>query len=215
MTVSDTGNTGEVGLRVSGLVKRFGLRTIFADLSFELHHDEVLGITGRNGSGKSTLLKVLAGVSELNEGRVEWLAEGKTLADEDLPRHIGFVAPYLQLYGEFSALEHVELVQDMRGLAVDRGRVAELFDLFGLTPRMNDRIQTYSSGMAQRVKYICALIHRPALLMLDEPRTNLDRTGIEALDRIVRAERATRVTIIATNEPDDLKLCTAMLSVEP
>jgi heme exporter protein A len=125
------------------------------------------------------------------------------------------VAPYLQLYGEFTALEHVELVQDMRGLAVDRTRVAELFDLFGLTPRMNDRIQTYSSGMAQRVKYICALIHRPALLMLDEPRTNLDRTGIEALDRIVRAERATRVTIIATNEPDDLKLCTAMLSVEP
>jgi heme exporter protein A len=68
--------------------------------------------------------------------------------------------------------------------------------------------------MLQRVKYICALIHRPAFLMLDEPRTNLDRSGIDTVYRLVDKGAARCVTVIATNDPEDGAHCTAMLSVE-
>lgn len=199
---------------MSRLTKRFGLRTIFAGISFDLHAGEVLGVTGRNGSGKSTLLKVLANVSERNEGDISWHAGNRSLAEELLPRHLGFVAPYLQLYGEFTAWEQCELVQDMRGLPFDPEHALALFDAFGLTSRRHDRVQTFSSGMAQRVKYICALIHNPTFLMLDEPMTNLDRAGIEALSTLIEQKKSSRITILATNEPDDLRLCTAVLSVE-
>ncbi len=207
-------NSGEPRLGVSGLAKRFGLRTIFSGLSFELAAGEVLGVTGRNGSGKSTLAKALANVTERNEGDIRWYIAGRAIEEEELPRHLGYVAPYLQLYGEFTAWEQVELVQQMRGLPFDERATLGLFERFGLEGRRHDRVQTFSSGMTQRVKYICALIHRPAFLILDEPTTNLDQHGIEAFHRIVREEAPSRVTILATNDAEDLSLCTATLTID-
>lgn len=202
-----------VQLRVERLAKRFGLRTIFADLSFVLDPGDLLAITGRNGSGKSTLLKILANVAERSAGTVQVSIAGAAVDDDGLPPHIGFVAPYLQLYGEFAAWEHVELLQQMRGLAFDAPRTLELFDVFGLKDRRNDRIDTFSSGMMQRVKFICALVHRPPLLLLDEPMTNLDIYGIETMREIIRTESPGRITVIATNEEEDVRICTKRLAI--
>lgn len=202
-----------VEIRVERLTKRFGLRTIFADLSFVLSPGDLLAITGRNGSGKSTLLKILANVAERSAGTVQVRIAGTAIDDDTLPPHIGFVAPYLQLYGEFAAWEHVELLQQMRGLPFDAVRTMELFEMFGLANRRNDRIDTFSSGMMQRVKFICALVHRPPILLLDEPMTNLDVHGIETMREIIRGESSTRITVIATNEEDDVRLCTRKLAI--
>ena len=210
------GNTGAApcALVVRGLVKRFGVRTIIAD--FELHAGagDVVGITGRNGSGKSTVLKLVANVMERTAGTVEHMVNGAALSAADLVARMGFVAPYLQLYTEFTAWEHVELLQSMRGLPMDAERASELFQRFDLAHRRNERIATYSSGMMQRVKYICALIHRPRFLLIDEPTTNLDAGGIAALYELLSHDRDQRVTLIATNDESDLRLCTRALSVE-
>jgi heme exporter protein A len=203
-----------VELRASGLTRRFGLRTIFSRISFDLQHGETLGITGKNGSGKSTLLKILANVAERNEGDIHWQIDDRGLSGEELPRHMGFVSPYLQLYTEFTAWEHFELMQDMRGLDLDAGFALELLERFNLAGRRHDRIQTFSSGMIQRVKIICALVHRPSFLMLDEPTTNLDIQGIETLREILNENGLPRVTLIATNDPADLELCSSSISVE-
>ncbi len=200
-------------LQVERLSKRFGLRSILADLTFTLSVGDVLAVTGRNGSGKSTLLKILANVAEHTSGSVRWTLDGTPLNDEQFPSYLGYVAPYLQLYGEFAAWEHIELVQQMRGRTFDPQRAAELFELFELTPRRYDSIDTYSSGMAQRVKFICALIHDPPILLLDEPMSNLDTRGIATMRQLVLAQRSNRITVIATNEEEDVKLCTKRLMV--
>jgi heme exporter protein A len=204
----------QLGLRVANLTKRFGLRTIFANVELELATGDILAITGRNGSGKSTLLKILANVAERTAGTVEWRREGAAIDGDDLPRHIGFVAPYLQLYTEFSAWEHAELIQRMRGLPFEAARAAELFERFGLSARRHDRIATFSSGMLQRVKFICAEIHRPPFLLLDEPMSNLDVHGIAAMRALIAEASPGRITIIATNEEDDVRQCSKVISVD-
>lgn len=207
-------NENNPQLHADRITQRFGLRTIFSNLTLELEAGDVLAVTGHNGSGKSTLLKILANVAKRSAGTMEWRLNGSALTEEELPRHLGFVAPYLQLYTEFTAAEHVDLMQQMRGLATDRGRVDEMFEIFGLAPRRNDVLRTYSSGMLQRVKFICALIHDPAFLLLDEPTTNFDEQGIANVRDFVAARREHRVTIIATNDPADLSMCTKILSLE-
>jgi len=206
--------TRDPQLRADRVTQRFGLRTIFSNVTLELGGGDVLAVTGHNGSGKSTLLKIFANVSERSGGTMEWRLNGSALSEEDLPQHLGFVAPYLQLYNEFTAVEHVDLMQQMRGLATDRDRVDELFETFGLASRRNDVLRTFSSGMLQRVKFICALIHDPPFLLLDEPTTNFDEQGIATVRELVAARRESRVTVIATNDPTDLSMCTKRLSLE-
>lgn len=202
-------------LNTVGLTKRFGLRTIFSNISFQLAVGDVLAITGSNGSGKSTLVKLLANVAERTEGSVKWsLQESLPLPDEELPQHLGFVAPYLQLYSEFTAWEQVEMVQKLRGLPMKEEQAKELFQRFGLLGREHELLRTFSSGMLQRVKFICALIHSPAFLILDEPATNLDQRGIQAMRQLVADGAPNRITIIATNDADDLTMCSLRLELE-
>jgi heme exporter protein A len=203
-----------VALNAANITKRFGLRDIFTNLSFSLNAGETLAVTGRNGSGKSTLLKVIANVTERGGGAITFTVNGNVVTEELFPLHIGFVAPYLQLYGEFTAWEHAQLVQRLRGLQFDEAIARSLFENFGLAPRRFDLLRTFSSGMTQRVKYICALIHNPSLLLLDEPMTNLDEQGIMNVRQIIQEGKNERIIMIATNAPDDLSLATHELSIE-
>ncbi|MCE7935519.1 MAG: ABC transporter ATP-binding protein [Chlorobi bacterium CHB2] len=200
-------------LKAAGIAKQFGLRTIFSNITFQLAAGDVLAVTGNNGSGKSTLVKVLANVAERTEGRVEWSLQETPLPDEQLPQHLGFVAPYLQLYTEFTAWEHLEMVQKLRGLPLGTEYGKELFQRFGLLGREHELLRTFSSGMLQRVKFICALAHVPTFLILDEPTTNLDEKGIEAMRQIVAEGAPNRITIIATNDADDLTMCSLRLGL--
>jgi heme exporter protein A len=206
-------DTPSIQLRAESLTKRFGLRAVFSNLTFSVTTGDALAVTGHNGSGKSTLLKILANVTERSEGKVMWSLNGSDVSDEALPRHIGFAAPYLQLYDEFTAWEHIGLLENLRGAEVDKQRAESLLERFGLADRRHDQIKTFSSGMTQRMKLITALVHRPAFLFLDEPRTNLDEAGIAVVEQLVTEERDSRITLVATNDPDDLKMCTLKISV--
>lgn len=205
--------TKSPSLLVSNLVRRYGLRAIIRDIFMEVVAGDVVAITGRNGSGKSTLLRVLADVLSPSEGSVRWRLNSLDLTRDALRKHVGFVAPYLQLYTEFTAWEHVSMVQSLRGLDFSHDNAIQLFEKMGLVSRRDDVLSDYSSGMLQRVRYICALIHQPAFLFLDEPTTNLDRSGIEAVQQLVAAGSIDRVTIIATNESGDLSMCNKRLEL--
>jgi ABC-type multidrug transport system ATPase subunit len=201
-------------LAARGVTKKFGLRTVFSKIGFTLHGGDRLGITGRNGSGKSTLMKLIAGVAERTSGEVDYSIGGASLRDGDQIPHLGFVAPYLQLYTEFSAWEHVALMQRMRGLALDERLALSLFERFGIANRRHEELRTYSSGMLQRVKFICALVHSPAFLLLDEPMTNFDRDAIDTVRELVIERSSDSIILLATNDADDLSLATHLLSVE-
>jgi len=201
-------------LTAIGVTKEFNRRTIFHDVSFSLSQGESLAITGRNGSGKSTFVKVIAGLLSATRGKVEYSAEGKPLGIENLRYHIGLVSPYLQLYDEFSGSENLELLSKIRSDAgVDARRIQEVLESVGLWERKSDHVRTYSSGMKQRLKYAFAVLHRPSLLILDEPTSNLDYDGIAMVKKVVEAQKNTGVLIVATNDAVEAGWCSSNIEL--
>jgi heme exporter protein A len=123
------------------------------------------------------------------------------------------VAPDLSLYRELSGIENLRFFAQVRGLSVSDTALYELLDLVGLGQRGNDRLAAYSSGMTQRLRYAFALLHRPAVLLLDEPTVTLDERGTAFVDRIITAQRQRGLTVIATNDPRELRYADLLLKL--
>lgn len=201
-------------LEVTQLTKYFGRRLIFSNLNFRFVDNGIYGISGPNGSGKSTLVKILAGIIGANKGKVIHTINGKEIIEENIHNHIGFVSPYLVLYEEFSAEENLLMFAKIRGVEYNKKRVDYLFEKFLLLKRKDDFVKTYSSGMKQRLKFIFALMHSPNLIILDEPTSNLDDEGKNSVYEIIREEGKENIVIIASNEKNDLDLCSETIFLE-
>jgi len=194
-----------VGVTLAGtkLQKLFNWRVIFRDISFDVSQGQTLLVTGRNGSGKSTLVKIISGVLTPTSGKVTVAAEGYG-GDDARADLVGLVSPYLQMYDEFSARENIQYALAIRGRRVDGGWIDDLLAQVGLFERRNDAVRTYSSGMKQRVKYAFALVHRPPVLLLDEPTANLDSEGITVVRDIMARQRSEGILVVATNDLSDI-----------
>ncbi len=196
-------------LIASGLAMRYGRRVLFHDLSFEVKPGSPLAITGRNGSGKSTLLKILAGVLDPIDGNVSLVDQGREIDGEERPHMVGFVAPYLQLYGPFSARENLEFLVQARRLKDGTNKINEVLERVGLLDRADDYLSTFSTGMHQRLRIAAALLHDPPLLLLDEPSATLDESGRELAESLVGMND--KIVVVATNDPDEAALCAERL----
>jgi len=195
------------------LNKTFGRRLIFNDINFRLDEPGIFGISGPNGSGKSTLVKIIAGLLSSTKGKISHKNSEKEIIPEKLHNHIGFVSPYLVLYEEFSAWENLEIFSNIRDITFDKEYAKELLNRFLLYNRRNDLVKTYSSGMKQRMKFIFALIHRPELLIFDEPTSNLDNEGKNSVYEIIEDKSKESIIIIASNDKADLDLCPEILDL--
>jgi heme exporter protein A len=170
-------------LRFTRLRRRFGQLAVLGGVSGEVAAGEALLVTGRNGAGKSTLLRCLAGLLAPDSGTIEYGEDGVALDIAGRRRRIGLVAPDLAFYGELTAAENLAFFSRLRGLGRERGE--ELLRRLELPP---DRpAAALSSGMRQRLRWAWALLHRPRLLLLDEPFQNLDAAGV-AVTRQLLAE---------------------------
>jgi heme exporter protein A len=195
-------------LSLSNVSKEFNRRSIFRDVSFTLGGGDSLVITGRNGSGKSTLVKIICGLLTPTRGTITYSFEGKSIEHDNVRNHIGLVSPYLQLYDEFSGLENLELLSQIRSDRVlEKGRIEEVLNDVGLWERRRDFLRTYSSGMRQRLKYAFALVHKPDILVLDEPTSNLDADGVEMVNRRVTEQKQDSILIVATNDAEESTWC--------
>jgi heme exporter protein A len=190
-------------LSATRLKKVFNRRVIFQDISFSVETSQTLLITGRNGSGKSTLVKMLCGLLTPTSGTIHF--GGEANGEVERLKAVGMVSPYLQMYDEFSAEENLTMALSIRGVSPDRERAEEMLEKVGLHARRRDLVRTYSSGMKQRVKYAFALIHRPSVLMLDEPMANLDAQGIQMVRRIMEQHREKGILTVATNDLTDVE----------
>ncbi|HVR09173.1 MAG TPA: ABC transporter ATP-binding protein [Thermoanaerobaculia bacterium] len=170
-------------LRFARVCRRFGRLAVLGGVSGSVAAGEALLVTGRNGSGKSTLLRCLAGLLAPDSGEIE-LREGEDAAPLDAAgrrRRIGLVAPDLAFYGELTAAENLAFFCRLRGFGRERGD--ELLRRVELPP---DRLAAaLSSGMRQRLRWAWALLHRPRLLLLDEPFQNLDAAGVAIAHRLL------------------------------
>ncbi|WP_298402210.1 ABC transporter ATP-binding protein [uncultured Chloroflexus sp.] len=198
-------------LHVSQLSAGYGARTIVRDISFTLHRGEVLVVSGPNGSGKSTVLRILAGLQAPTSGVAYYEAGGTRFDPRDARHLIGWVAPDLALYRELSGIENLRFFARVRGLAISDAALYELLTRVGLGKRGDDRLAAYSSGMAQRLRYAFALLHRPPVLLLDEPTVTLDEQGAAVVDQIIADQRRHGLTVIATNDPRELRYADLIL----
>jgi heme exporter protein A len=199
---------------LDNLVKYFGRRLVFENLSFQFEAGSIYGIAGPNGSGKSTLVKIIANVISPTSGKVNHLNSGKKIEPEELHDYIGFISPYLFLYDEFTANENLAHFSSIRGIKFDANRAAFLLDALGLYDRRNDIVRGYSSGMKQRLKLIFALLHFPRLLILDEPTSNLDNSGKDKFYELIEAEGKKNLVLVASNEEADLALCSEVIKLD-
>ena len=188
-------------LQIDSVGKTYGSRQVLRSVCADLTHGDTLVITGRNGAGKSTLLRIIAGLVRPSRGAVHLWIDGAPIEGEQRRHVLGFVGPDIHLYRELTAREHLRLVARLRGLHVDGGAGAAVLEAVGLRGREDDRVGEYSSGMLQRLRYGLALMHRPSLLLLDEPTTNLDAAGISLVGDIIAAHEG--IVVIATNDPRD------------
>lgn len=169
-------------LQFENVRRRFGRLSVLEGVSGAVAPGEALLVTGPNGSGKSTLLRCLAGLLAPDAGRIEYGEDGQTFDLEERRRRIGYVAPDLTFYNELTVAENLEFFARLRRTAPEHGFA--VLDRLGL-PR--DRTTgVLSSGMRQRLRWAWALLHRPRLLLLDEPFQNLDAPGEEATRALLR-----------------------------
>lgn len=202
-------------LVVRDLTKDFNRRSIFRQLAFSLTVGDSLAITGKNGSGKSTLSKILAGVLSPSQGTVEYFLDGVRIQEEQMKDTVGFVSPYLNLYEEFSAVENLKILSQIRSNKKRfEERADELIRMVGLWPRRDDPVGIYSSGMKQRLKYAFALLHEPQILILDEPTSNLDEEGMELVKEVVRRQKKNGILIVATNDSLEAKWCKKKIALK-
>jgi heme exporter protein A len=199
--------TANVSLQARNIRKDFNRRVIFREVSFDLSGRDSLSITGPNGSGKSTLAKILSGLLTPTAGAVSMEVGDASLKTEQRRDYIGFVAPYLQLYDEFTGSENLHLASWIRGRSGSSEQNDNLLKRVGLIHCKDDRVGTYSSGMKQRLKYAFALLHKPVVLILDEPMTNLDEPGIAVVREIVREQTEVGIMIVATNDAEEARMC--------
>lgn len=205
----------QVTFGCENIEKKFVNRLIFRGVNISLESGSSIAVTGRNGSGKSTLVKILSNLLKETSGKISLNINGREIQREKYYLHTGFVAPYLNLYDELTALENLRFFSGLKMCGKDYdGYINDLLEKVNLYKRRNDAVKSYSSGMKQRLKYAFAVLNNPELLILDEPRSNLDNEGIKLAYEIAEKQKEKGILILATNDREDTELCSSVLNIE-
>ena len=163
-------------LEVNRLKKSFGTHLAVDEVSFTVGNGEILGLLGPNGAGKSTTIMMLAGLIEPDSGNI--VLDGHTLSHSDRKsrQQMGIVPQDLAIYPNLTARENLRFFGGLYGLTGSdlRSRITEVLSQTGLADRQNDLTCEYSGGMKRRLNFGVALLHRPRLLILDEPTVGVD-----------------------------------------
>ena len=185
-------------LTISNLTKSYGALVALDDVSLVLEQGEFFGLLGPNGAGKTTLMSLVAGIRPADRGEILW--EGEKFRQERIEQRaqLGFVPQALALYEELSGEENLRLFGRLYGLhgAILRERVEEGLIAAGLQDRRRDEVKTYSGGMRRRLNVVAAILHRPKLLLCDEPTVGVDPQSRNAIFEFVQKLNAEGMTIV-------------------
>lgn len=181
-------------LRFENVEKRYGNLFALRQVNLNVFAGETIALAGRNGSGKTTLLRVAAGLVRPSRGTVT--IDGQSDPRVAACQLAGFVGHQTMLYEELTAEENLRLFARLHGLNDAGSRLGTLLEDAGLLERRASLVRTFSRGMRQRLTIVRALLHRPALLLLDEPATGLDVPGIAWLAETLRGLQAAGCTML-------------------
>lgn len=182
-------------LVASGLVRRFGNRRAVDGVSLTLGPGDCLALFGPNGAGKTTLLRLLGGLLKPTDGSAR--LQGHLLPGEASVRHlIGLISHHAMLYAALTVRENVRFAAECQGIADADGATMDALTRLRVADRADTQVRLLSRGLQQRVSIARALVHRPRLLLLDEPYTGLDEVGARALTSALSALKADGAALI-------------------
>ncbi|MGN1481542.1 ABC transporter ATP-binding protein [Porcipelethomonas sp.] len=194
-------------LKIEHLNKYFGKKQILHDISFETYPGEVFGFLGPNGAGKTTTIKIAVGHLRLDEGDI--FINGKSIVKnfESAMADVGGIIENPEFYKYMTGMQNLRQYARMRG-NVDEKRINEVVEIVGLKNRINDKVGKYSLGMRQRLGVAQAILHRPKLLILDEPTNGLDPAGIKELRDILKnlAHKENICVIVSSHLMSEMEL---------
>jgi len=198
-------------IRADNLTKEYGEVVAVDHISFVVQEGEFLGLLGPNGAGKTTTVRMLNGVVEPDAGTVLIMGIDMVKRPLEAKSRIGCIPETGNVYQDLSARENLDLVGRFHGLSRSEreSRSGELLTSLGLADRGDDYVRTYSKGMRQRVSVACAMIHRPSILLLDEPTEGLDVQSRRVITDLVKKTNAEGSTIVLTthNIEEANRLC--------
>ncbi|MCW3012342.1 MAG: ccmA [Solirubrobacterales bacterium] len=188
----------EPALLLDGVTRRYGLRAALDDVSLTLARGQTLVVFGPNGAGKSTLLRVLATLLRPHAGTARVLGHPLPRDGWAIRGRIGLLSHEPLLYRDLSPRENLRFHARLHGVGEER--VEEVLDLVKLGLRTDDPLHTFSRGMVQRTAVARAILHDPELLLLDEPRANLDPAAAALVEPLIGAASG-RTRVVTSHDP--------------
>ncbi len=187
-------------IEITGLTKRYGSRTAIDNLSLAVPTGEVFGLLGPNGAGKTTLIRILTMLTRFTAGQITVAGYRIPQEEQRIKALIGVVAQHFNLDNELTAWENLELHARLHRIpaAVRRAKIEELLNLVELNERGADMVQTFSGGMKRRLMIARALLHKPQVLLLDEPTVGLDPQVRRRLWEVIRKLAGAGLTVLLT-----------------
>jgi ABC-type multidrug transport system ATPase subunit len=193
--------------------KRFQKHWIFKDVNYSFSAPGAYALLGANGSGKSTLLRVIAGIQSPSMGKVHFVNGNGAVPVAESFTCISFSAPGMELVEELTLREffefHFSFKKPLAGMDSN-----EIIEMTGLKAAADKPIADYSSGMKQRVKLAQAIFSDTRVLLLDEPCTNLDQSGVEQYRGWIEQYAANRLVVVASNDPREYFFCRETIELE-
>jgi heme exporter protein A len=210
------GNPGRAGLAGSnpaidlrGLTKAFGHQVALRGVDLAVSEGEFLTLFGPNGAGKTTLIRIVASLAQPTAGTVQVRGQDMGKAAATVRRHIGLISHDPLLYGDLTPDENLRFFARMYDLPDAGARIDAVLGQVGLAARRRDPVRTFSRGMVQRLAIARAILHDPAIMLLDEPYTGLDLQAADMLRRVLQELAASNRTVILTthNLEQGLEMC--------
>lgn len=205
-------------LAISSLTKRYDKLIALDDVSLSLQPGEFLGLLGPNGAGKSTLMSLVAGLKRGDAGAITLNGQIATAASSAVRQQLGFVPQNLALYDDLTAEENLQVFGEL--FALDRStlktRIDEGLQAVGLDDRRRERTKTFSGGMKRRLNLVAALLHRPKLLLCDEPTVGVDPQSRNAIFEFLQQRNAEGLTIIYSTHymEEATRLCSRIAIID-
>lgn len=202
-----------MSLQITGLTKRFGEQIALNDINITIQKGEIVGLLGANGAGKSTLMKSIVGAVKIEHGNIQ--INGLDIAQQPIQakRQIGFLPENNPLYLEMYVREYLSFIADIHGISFKE--VEQVIQEVGLYPESQKKIKQLSKGYKQRVGLAQAIIHRPDLLILDEPTNGLDPNQIIEIRNIIRNIGKEKTVLLSTHIMQEVEaLCTRIILID-